>query len=300
MITDFMQNRARHLVQNQPGLIGFVNGDRGGQANVAVTRGAGEVSIATGGNGPLWFTLEGSHTELDGGTDSTYALATVGSHVELSPGLLVGGMLQVDHAEDDLGGGVETRGQGWLVGPYIVARLGDQPLFFEGRLLYGESDNEVSPLGTFTDDFTSERTLAMIALEGSYQAENLRYFPRLQLSHVRDHQRTYTDSLSNPVPGQTIRLSEVSAGVDFEAPIFGTSREHLLTWGLSGIWSHVEGSGAATAFIDDQEGGRGRFDLGYRYNGGGGLTATADLFIDGLAESSFDSYGVSIGLRMDF
>ncbi|MBY6199822.1 hypothetical protein KUV65_00475 [Maritalea mobilis] len=299
MIADFMETRARNLIANQPGLTRFLNGQDGGQFNAQVTRGFGDIDIHTGA-GPVWFSLSGSATEFDDGGDSAYALATLGGHVEVSDGLIVGGMLQFDHAEDDMGGGVETRGTGWLIGPYVVAQLGDQPLFFEGRLLYGESDNEVSPFGTFTDDFESERWLTMLAIEGSYETEVLRYFPRLQLSHAVDTQLAYVDGLANLVPEQTVRLSEVSAGVDFEAPLFGEDSGHLLTWGLSGIWSRVEGDGAASAYIDDSEGGRARLDLGYRFMGDAGLMLSGDLFVDGIGSGDFMTYGAEIGLSMEF
>ncbi|RFU12531.1 hypothetical protein DZD18_11560 [Rhodobacteraceae bacterium W635] len=209
-------------------------------------------------------------------------------------------MLQFDYVEDDMGGGVETTGRGWMLGPYVVAQLGDQPLFFEGRLLYGESENEISPFGTFTDDFDSERWLTMVALEGSYEAETLRYFPRLQFSHAVDTQLAYVDGLSNPVPEQTVRLSELSAGVDFEAPILGEASGHLLTWGLSGIWSRVEGDGAASAYIDESEGGRARIDLGYRFNNGGGLTLGGGVFVDGVGSDDFTTYGAEVGLSLEF
>jgi hypothetical protein len=300
MIADFMHNRARNLVQNQPGLIGLVRGTRNGHADVAVTRNKADFDIASGGDQPLWFTLSGSLTDQKNGIDSAYALASMGGHVELSTGVVVGAMIQVDHAEDDHGGGIETSGNGWLVGPYVVAQLGEQPIYFEGRLLYGESSNKVSPLGTFTDDFDSDRYLALIALEGSYQAEAVRYFPRLQFSHVRDRQGAYVDGLSNPVPAQKIRLSELSAGVDFETPLFGDSRDHLVTWGVSGIWSRVDGSGAASAFIDNEEGGRARLDLGYLFDGGDGLTASAGLFLDGIGAPEFDSYGLEVGVNLRF
>ncbi|AHM04722.1 hypothetical protein roselon_02395 [Roseibacterium elongatum DSM 19469] len=299
MIAAFMETRARNLIANQPGLTRFLNGQEGGQFSASVTRGFGDIDIHTGA-GPVWFSLSGSATEFDGGGDSAYALATLGAHVAVTDGLLIGGMLQFDHAEDDMGGGLETRGTGWLIGPYVVAQLGAQPLFFEGRLLYGESDNEVSPFGTFTDDFDTERWLTLIALEGAYETEHLRYFPRLQISHAVDTQLAYVDSLANLVPEQTVRLSEVSAGVDFEAPLLGDDSGHLLTWGMSGIWSRVEGDGAASAFIDETEGGRGRVDLGYRYAGNGLWSLSSDVFVDGIGSGDFTTYGVALGFDMRF
>uniref|UniRef100_UPI0013DF3BC9 Ig-like domain-containing protein n=1 Tax=Pararhodobacter zhoushanensis TaxID=2479545 RepID=UPI0013DF3BC9 len=301
MITDFLQNRARNLIQNQTRLTRFLDGTDGGGVNVSVTRGFGTVDIATGGNGPLWFSLRGSRTSFENGSgDSAFALATVGTHAALRPGLLVGGMLQFDYASEDQGGGVATSGHGWLAGPYVVAQLGDQPLYFESRLLYGRSSNRISPFGTFTDRFDTERWLTMVALEGSFQGERLRYIPRLQFSHVSDTQAAYVDGLSNLVPEQTVRLSELSLGMDFEMPILAGVGEHLVTWGASGIWSHVEGTGAATAFIDQTSGARARVDLGYRYNNGAGMRFSSSLFVDGIGSGDFRSYGLDLNLAIEF
>lgn len=299
MIADFLLTRARNLVAHQPGLAGFLSGREGGHFQASVTQGNGEIDLHTG-SGPLWLSLSGSDTEHESGRDSAYLLGALGGHVELSPDLIVGATLQFDYASDDLGGGVETSGHGWLAGPYVVARLGDQPLFFEGRLLYGESDNEISPFGTFRDEFSSRRWLAMVAIEGAYEAEGLSYFPRLQLSHTVDRQLAYVDGLSNPVPEQTVRLSELSAGLDFEAPLFAGDADHMLTGGISGIWSRVEGDGAATAFIDDAEGGRARLDLGYLYDAGRGLSVSADVFVDGIGSGAFLTRGVSLSVAMEF
>ena len=300
MIADFMQSRARNLIANQPGLTGFLSGQqRRGKFNAQVSRGVVDLDTQMQ-SGPLWFSLRGSATNYDNGTDNAYALGVIGGHFEINSGLIFGGMLQFDYAKDTMGGGVETRGTGWMAGPYVVAQMGDQPVFFEGRLLYGQTDNKISPFGTFTDRFESERWLAMAAISGSYETERLRIFPRLQLSHSSDKQLAYVDSLSNTVPEQTIRLSELSVGADFEMPLFGDTSGHMLTFGASAIWSRISGGGAATAFITDSEGGRGRFDLGYRHVGQNGLTISGDLFVDGIGSGNFTTYGVEIGVSLDF
>lgn len=300
-IVGFLQNRARNLVQNQPRLSSFLSGGQAGMFNAQVTRGFADVSIQSSGHGPVWFSLQGSRTEYeDGSGDTVFGLGTIGTHTELHSGFLLGGMLQFDLTEENQGGGVGTSGRGWLAGPYVVTQLENQPLFFEGRLLYGESYNEVSPCGTYTDTFSAERLLAFVAVEGSYEADRLRYFPRLQVSHVAERQLAYTDGLSNVVPEQMVSLTEVSAGIDFEMPILTAESGHLLTWGAAGIWSRVDGDGPASDFIHEAEGGRARIDLGYRYDAGAGLTASADVFADGLGSSSFTTYGIALGMGLQF
>lgn len=301
MIADFMQARALNLVQSQPGLSRFLNGRSGGNFDVAATSTKGDLSFASGAGSPVWFALDASLTDLSDSAEARYVLATIGGHMSLSDGLLLGGMLQFDDAELDMPGVVgDTSGQGWLAGPYVVARLGDQPLYFEGRLLWGESDNKVNPLGTFTDSFETERFLGLAALEGRYEADEVTMFPRFELSRVEDRQKAYVDGLSNTVPQQTIRQTDVSLGLDFEMPLTGAQDTQFVTWGLSGIWSNVEGSGAASAFIDESDTARGRVDLGYVYRNDAGFEASADAFIDGLGADAFTTYGVALNLRLKF
>ena len=73
-------------------------------------------------------------------------------------------------------------GRGWMVGPYFVAKTPEQPLYFEGRLLYGQTDNEISPLGTYTDSFETERWLAQLRATGEYKIRNTTLMPLLDVT----------------------------------------------------------------------------------------------------------------------
>ncbi|PWE48309.1 hypothetical protein DEM26_19245 [Thioclava sp. NG1] len=300
-ISQFLSNRARNLVQHQPKLTGFLRGDGAGHFDAQVTRGFGNVSLYTGSKGPFWFSLEGSRTTYDDAPgDTSFALAVLGGHATLRPGLLVGGMLQFDYSRESEGNGVETSGTGWLAGPYFVMQITDQSLLLEGRLLYGDSNNKISPFGTYTDDFKTRRLLSLVALEGNYEAERFSYSPRLQVSYVSEHQLSYTDDLSNRVPEQTVQQSEVSAGIDFEMPLRPDDENQLLTWGLAGIWSHVDGKGAARNYVDQEDGGRARFDIGYLFDNADGLQASAKMFVDGVGSGKFATYGLSLGMSLKF
>lgn len=216
----------------------------------------------------------------------------------MSDNFLIGAMGQLDYAVDDLGDGVETSGRGWMVGPYVVAQLGEQPLFFEGRVLFGQSDNEISPFGTYTDEFETERMLTMLGVEGSYEAGRLSYYPEVSFSHARDRQLAYVDGLSNTVPEQTVSLTELALGVDFETPIMEDRGDHRLTWGVQGIWSTIEGD--RDGFVSEHEGARGRLDLGYRFDNERALAVTGDVFLDGIGTGDFTSYGLSLGVSTEF
>ncbi|MBO6604056.1 MAG: hypothetical protein JJ949_12570 [Roseicyclus sp.] len=300
LISDFLDQRARNLVQAQPGLTGFLrNGvSAGGSANV--TRGRGTFDLHTGDNLPLWVAASGSWSESSTGSDTNYMLGVIGAHHQFSSNLSVGGMLQFDYSETNTNAGATAAGTGWLVGPYLVAKLRDQPLYLEARLLWGRTDNEVSPVGTFTDQFSGERWLAMLGVTGEYETDFLTVLPNVTLSHVEDRQDAYIDSLSNLVPEQSIAITELAIGLDFEAPFILDSGLATLTWGVSGIWSSVNGDGAASAFVSDVSDARVRLDLGYRYSGDRGMSANVGAFADGLGSRGTQTYGLEAGLQFSF
>ena len=52
-------------------------------------------------------------------------------------------------------------GSGWMVGPYFVTRHDNRSLYFEGRLLYGQSDNDIR-----FNDLISEQEPGLLILIG--------------------------------------------------------------------------------------------------------------------------------------
>ena len=164
-IAGFRYGRANQLIANQPGLIGFLSGaDSAGSARAHVTRGVGDFDLASRGGQPVWFRLQGRWSDTDTG-DSQYSFGVVGTHVPVSETILIGAMLQFDHLSQDSGTS-SVSGTGWMAGPYVVAQLPGEALFLEGRLLYGETSNSISPFGTYKDDFDTTRVLAQLRLAG--------------------------------------------------------------------------------------------------------------------------------------
>ena len=72
---------------------------------------------------------------------------------------------------------MKTKGTGWAVGPYFVTKTPDQPFYLEGRLLYGQSRNTVTPLGTYSDTFVTDRLLAQLRTTGSFTTGRTKWLP---------------------------------------------------------------------------------------------------------------------------
>ena len=301
-IAQFMQSRANQLVSSQPSLTEFLSGGQSGGFVVSATQAGGNFNFATppeSDNG-LWIRLNGSWTREDR-RESEYVFGALGSHYTFSPELLVGGMVEFDYLSQ--GDGVaKAQGQGWLAGLYVVARAPNQPLFLDGRILYGQTANDVSPLGTYTDRFDTERLLAQAKISGELTYSATTLIPSLQVSYTTDDQDAYTDSLNNLIPAQGVELAQAEIAVDFRHDVAlkdgNTSLE--LTGGIAATGSSTSGAGNADLIVPEYEGGRAKVKMGANYTMANGATLGMGTFYDGIGTKNYESFGLQVGFNFEF
>ncbi|KAB2530921.1 hypothetical protein AL035_21660, partial [Salipiger aestuarii] len=298
LIASYMQTRANELIRNQPSLIPFLSRTGQNTFDFAATRGSGNFDFATGSDYPVWIQANGSWT-TDGNSRSEYVFGALGGHRAITENLLVGAMLQFDHLSEDTGV-ASVSGTGWMVGPYFVARSASQPLYFEGRLLYGETSNNISPFGTYEDSFDTTRMLAQLRVAGELNFSTTTLNPFLDASYTTDDQNDYVDSLGNTIPDQGIALGQIEIGADFSTMLPVSRGELELLGGVSGIWSHTSGNGFASTVTPDYEGGRARIELGVNRTMSAGQRFTAATYYDGIGADGFESYGLSLGFETQF
>ncbi|WP_322891708.1 MULTISPECIES: Ig-like domain-containing protein [unclassified Yoonia] len=291
LIGEFMASRASALLAAQPRLSRFLTNSGDPTGSVSVTRGAGDIQLSTGMRGPIWVALDAQWGEA-GEAETSYTHLTVGSHAPLGEATILGVMLQLDHATSREGV-AEIEGTGWLVGPYFATALGQGPLYLDGRVLWGVTDNEISPLGTYTDSFDTERWLATLALAGRIETARATLLPQLQYAYTEDRQEAYLDGLSNPVAAQTISQGELSASLGWEVPV-GDLGLTLFTGEVSGIWGVQDGGGS------DFDGSRGRLDLGLSHHTATGLQMTVGGYLDGIGNAALTRHGVELSLDWRF
>lgn len=287
VVRQFIAARASSLIAAQPSLPGLLGGDDPSGA-VEVSRGQGMVQFHSGAAGSVWTALDANWSDTDG-FETAYTLLSFGTHMRLGNESLLGVMLQLDRAASRQGTS-RIEGTGWLIGPYYVARHGG--LSVDARLLWGETENEISPIGTYTDTFSTERMLAMVNVSGEIEAGAVTLRPLLGWTHVDDRSEAYIDALSNPVASQHVRFSEVKAALDWSRPLGRGDVE--FTGGFAGIFaSQTGGTGFGT-------GNRGRLDLGLRRQGAGALSFDIGLFADGLFQPGVERYGLDASVEWRF
>ncbi len=133
----------------------------------------------------------------------------VGADYLVSPGILIGAMVHLDHMKDDsLQLGYRVSGSGWMTGPYVEFRLNEH-LILDFKGLWGRTANEISPFLTYTDSFKTERWLASARLLGSWHSGKWHFSPRAQIVGYRDRQHAYTDSNDIRISGQAVTLGRL-------------------------------------------------------------------------------------------
>jgi hypothetical protein len=293
-ILGYMQARATHVVRAQPDLIGMLSGARSGGLNAQVTKDAGSFDFKSSAEWPVWAQLEGSWSKGDG-AENSYFMGAFGGHYAINPNAIIGAMVAFDQLTQT-NGDTTTEGTGYLVGPYFVAKLPDQPLFLEARYLIGKSTNTVSVDGTLPETFETDRTLASVKVAGQVQYGKTTFTPSLTATHLSDIQAAFIDDVNRQIGAQTVTVNDVAFGLDFATPVSLASDEMTVTGGLSGIWSETTSTGATPA----SDGVRMRVHTGVSHAMDNGVTLSAAGFYDGIGADDYEGWGVSVGLEMTF
>ena len=314
-VGQFIATRATALINNQPGLSSFLKLDGpapGGNFTFQATDGRLSMDGGFIHNG-VWGKVSGSRTNSDSG-DTDSVLGSFGIHRKYSETFLAGAMLQFALSDHVLAGQTGTiDSTGWLAGPYFAARHGSQPLYFEGRLLYGQSDSDIRfidrGLGvTRTGSFDSRQVLAQIRVKGEIAVpgrgngddtgarDALQLIPYADIRWIEDSAAAFTtDNGGIRVPGQTVNVSQLELGSNMEIPIAVRTGSMTLTGGLGLVYSNTEGD-----HIKIDARGRGRGELGLSYDLEDNLRLDFDSFYDGIGASDYESYGLSLSAEMKF
>ena len=301
--------RATTLLNNLPNLSSFLKQDRttpGGSGGFTFKATNGHLALDGGFvRDGVWGEIAGSYTKSDFG-DTRFVLGSFGIHRKYSERFLAGAMLQIDLADHDLDGkSGSIDSTGWLVGPYFAARHGTWPLYFEGRLLYGQSDNDIryndSGLGEKMrmGSFDTTRMLAQLRLEGEIALsdgdEGPRLIPYADTHWFEDRAAAFTDSIGTRISGQTVSIRQLELGSNVEVPIAMSHGAMTFTGGLGVVYSNTEGD-----YIPSVSRSRGRGEIGFSYGLDDTVRIDFESFYDGIGTSGYEGYGLSLNAEIKF
>lgn len=225
------------------GLMPLVSG--GGPRALSGSLGAIEQAVADPAEPAafdIWFeTTFGAY-----GSDTAqgnFGIAYLGADYLVSSDLLIGALFQLDRVGYDSNtGDASAEGTGWMIGPYVTGRLGDN-LYVDLRAAAGRSANSISPYGTFTDEVDASRWLIEAAVSGEWTDGSWSFQPAARLSYFEETSDDYADGLGVYVPSVTTGTGQLALGpalsyrfvTDGEIDVvLGTSLDGVLDFGLEG------------------------------------------------------------------
>jgi hypothetical protein len=192
--------------------------------SLGATSGPGYVAPSYGQTSAVDVWMEGHFQQFDdelGGADQDgdFGILYVGADYLVSRSVLVGVLVQFDWMDQQTQSlNADLSGRGWMAGPYASFQLSPN-IYFDARGAWGESDNDISPFGTYTDSFDTERWLAKANFTGNWNIGSVYVSPSVGVIYVDERSESYVDSLGNSIFSQSVRLGRLTFGPEFRYPI---------------------------------------------------------------------------------
>ncbi len=249
----------------------------------------------------LWTEVNFSRLKSETAQNSM-ALAFAGIDYRLNEKTILGFMGQYDWAdEEDDREDVSVSGQGWMVGPYIVSRLTDN-LVFDGRGAWGQSDNDISPFRTYTDEFETDRWLLKGQFTGDFDIDAWKIYPSLAVIYFEENQQAYTDSLDIEIGSQKVKLGRATFGPRISKTFaYNEKVSFIPNLSVRGIWDFTRTDilNINTGFASETDKLRARTEAGFTALFESGTSLRLDGFYDGIGAESFEAYGVKINVSFE-
>lgn len=249
----------------------------------------------------LW--VEGKVGKYDAdNADGKFAIVNGGFDYLLTPKVLVGMGVQIDWLDQDEKNAGELSGTGFLIGPFVTARLHDN-LYLDARVAWGKSDNDISPFGTYKDSFDSERWLASAALLGDFSYGTWRITPEVRLNYFEDESKAYVDSLNVEIPSVQSVVGELEFGsrIDYQISLDNKRlfSPYIILKGIRTFKNKSTVSNLVNATPNTNETGfRARTELGFSLVKQEEYRLTASAFYDGIDDNQFKAWGGGLELNI--
>jgi outer membrane autotransporter protein len=228
------------------------------------------------------FNDDNGNLDRDGHVGVLY----VGGDYRLAENMIVGVLAQFDWAKDDSGVlASKVDGNGWMIGPYLSARIHDN-IYFDLRAAWGRSNNDLT-LDDVTGGFDTSRWLVKGTLAGNWQYDAWRITPSAELAYITESADAFTNSAGTFVSGQDVSLGRLQFGPEIGYRFAHTPNTFIEPFAaIKGVWDF---DNPDVAIIDGYVVGPG--DFWGRLQGGLNIATTSGLYVRGLA--SWDGLGTS-------
>lgn len=267
--------------------------------DVQVTRSGAQFATALDLGGPVLWS-EGRYVRFNDSrsSDGTFAIFHLGADWTMGPDLMLGIAGQIDAFDQtETATGDQFSGLGYMIGPVVTARLTDG-LFLDVRLAYGTAENEIARVAG-TDEFSSRRALAELALLGEISFGDYIAYPEVELIYFREVAEAYSSVAVGAVPAGLVSLSQARLGVmverNFDLPL---GQELTGFADMRAAFTGIDaGNISAGSYANEIEGWSGEVGFGLRYETDDGVSMDIRLGAAGLMTDA-ESYSASLNLRI--
>lgn len=131
-------------------------------------------------------------------------------------------------------------------------------------MAYGTLQNDIAPIGTYSDGFEGIRFLATGKVSGNYQLGSMEITPSASMAWYQETQQAYTDANGLFIPEQTVSLGEMRFGPSIGREwVLADGTTVMPSFGVSGVYTFgVSDLVRSQAFGHGDEGLRTRLDAG--------------------------------------
>jgi len=178
------------------------------------------------------------------GSDGHFGLFYLGADYVVTPSLLIGVLLQYDDTHQHVHGVDSTvAGSGWMAGPYAMLKITDN-LFWQTRVMWGQSSNVMNFSGATPDHFDGDRWLARSALVGRWRFGDFELRPSASVAYIEER----VDGLDDPqTAAMRVSYGQAKAGPEVAYRYLmsnGALVEPRL--GVQGVWTFAQDTTVAT------------------------------------------------------
>lgn len=214
-----------------------------------------------------------------------------GGDYRITPDMIIGGLVQFDWAKDKSNVLLsKVDGSGWMIGPYVSARI-HESMYFDFRAAWGRSSNNIDVAGA-SGSFDTYRWLVRGALTGNWQFEAWRITPSAELTYVKESADGYTNSAATFVSGQSVSLGRLQFGPEVGYRFVHTSDSFLEPFGaIRGVWDFDDPNVAVVnGYVVGPGDVWGRLEGGLNWMSASGLFVRGSATWDGMGAGDYNGY----------
>lgn len=227
-----------------------------------------------------------------GGARGNYFVGYVGADYLVTPAVLFGAVVEIDSlsqssTDPESGQRVRASGDGWMVGPYVGLHVLPH-LYFDARGAWGESNDRLDPIGTFTDSYATSRGLGEARLTGDWAFGGWQFAPTARVTFFGERQNPFVDAQGLAVPSQYVATAQTAFGPQFSYR-FALPSELVVEpkFSLEGVWDFQRAVTPIDIGPEVPATLRGRVEAGAQVKTKAGLSFSASLAYDGLGTPQY-------------